>query len=137
VDQWLAREATQVNTRTLQELRSILKRSIARAQARGKVKRNVVLLRELPPATCVMALRSLWEQQAITRNAAGSRWRDNDLVFATRYGPERWERTARVPPVHAVKASLDGVDWPPRKMRHSFDPPGDPKWRDRDGSDLP
>lgn len=48
VDQWLERKAKKVSTRTLQELRSILKRSVARAQARDKVKRNVVLLCELP-----------------------------------------------------------------------------------------
>jgi integrase len=48
VDEWLACKAKEVSTRTLQELRSILKRSVARAQARDKVKRNVVLLCELP-----------------------------------------------------------------------------------------
>lgn len=48
MDQWLLRKATEVSTRTLQELRSILKRAVARAQARDKVKRNVVLLCELP-----------------------------------------------------------------------------------------
>lgn len=48
VDRWLASEAKQVSTRTLQDVRSILKRSISRAQARDKVKRNVVMLCELP-----------------------------------------------------------------------------------------
>ena len=48
VDQWLAAESKSVSTRTLQDLRSILKRAITRAQARDKVKRNVVLLCELP-----------------------------------------------------------------------------------------
>lgn len=37
VDAWLSRKAKQVSTRTLQELRSILKRSVARAQARDEV----------------------------------------------------------------------------------------------------
>ncbi|GAA2726741.1 site-specific integrase [Actinocorallia aurantiaca] len=48
VDRWLAQKAEEVSTRTLQELRSILKRTITRAQARDKVKRNVVMLCELP-----------------------------------------------------------------------------------------
>jgi integrase len=48
VDRWLATESKQVSTRTLQDVRSILKRAISRAQARDKVKRNVVLLCELP-----------------------------------------------------------------------------------------
>ena len=37
-----------LSTDTLRQLRSILKRSVARAQARDKVKRNVVLLCDVP-----------------------------------------------------------------------------------------
>jgi integrase len=48
VDRWLAVESKGISTRTLQDVRSILKRAITRAQARDKVKRNVVLLCELP-----------------------------------------------------------------------------------------
>jgi Arm domain-containing DNA-binding protein len=48
VDRWLADKAKLLSTRTLQEVRSVLKRSITRAQARDKVKRNVVLLCEVP-----------------------------------------------------------------------------------------
>jgi integrase len=48
VDRWLEKEAEQLSTRSLEALRSILKRSITRAQARDKVKRNVVLLCEIP-----------------------------------------------------------------------------------------
>lgn len=48
VDRWLANEAKTLSTRTLQDIRSILKRSIDRAQARDKVKRNVVLLCQPP-----------------------------------------------------------------------------------------
>jgi integrase len=65
VDQWLARKAKQVSTRTLQELRSILKRSIARAQARDKVKRNVVLLCELPKGRPGRPSKSLTLDQAV------------------------------------------------------------------------
>src|SRR5262249_25639209 len=46
IDRWLADKAKTLSTRTLREVRSVLKRSITRAQARDKVKRNVVLLVE-------------------------------------------------------------------------------------------
>jgi integrase len=48
VDEWLADKAKTLSTRTLREVRSILSRSIKRAQARDKVRRNVVLLCEMP-----------------------------------------------------------------------------------------
>src|SRR3569833_1558824 len=224
VEQWLARKAKQVSTRTLQELRSILKRSVARAQARDKVKRNVVLLCELPkgrpgrpsksltldqavavldaaetakpwlrayitlslltgarteelrglvwahvvafdhdrqawlpvrdvgwdqdefaiyvwrsvrrsedtkpaksrrplklPQRCVAALRTLWERQEIARQAAGDRWHDNDLVFATRTGTGLSAGNVRREFRRViVKAGLVGTEWTPREMRHSF-----------------
>jgi hypothetical protein len=44
VDRSLAEKAKVLSTRTLREVRSILLRAISRAQAREKVKRNVVLL---------------------------------------------------------------------------------------------
>jgi len=48
VDRWLAEKAETLSTSTLQNVRSILGRAVARAQARDKVKRNVVLLCEIP-----------------------------------------------------------------------------------------
>ncbi|MBC3194149.1 site-specific integrase [Pseudonocardia sp. C8] len=48
VDRWLARKARTLSTRTLQDIRSILLRSVTRAQARDKVRRNVVLLCSTP-----------------------------------------------------------------------------------------
>lgn len=48
VDRWLAVKAKSLSTSTLRQLHSILKRSVARAQAHDKVKRNVVLLCEVP-----------------------------------------------------------------------------------------
>jgi integrase len=48
VDKWLAEKAKSLSTRTLRDIRSILRRAINRAQARDKVKRNVVLLCDLP-----------------------------------------------------------------------------------------
>ncbi|MGP4105187.1 tyrosine-type recombinase/integrase [Nonomuraea sp. KM90] len=64
VDRWLAERAQHVSTRTLQELRSILKRAITRAQARDKVKRNVVLLCELPKGESGRPSKSLTFTQA-------------------------------------------------------------------------
>jgi integrase len=49
IDTWLARKAETLSTSTLRQIRSILRRSVARAQARDKVKRNVVLLSEHVP----------------------------------------------------------------------------------------
>jgi integrase len=48
VDRWLAAKAKALSTDTLRQIRSILKRSVSRAQARDKVKRNVVLLCDVP-----------------------------------------------------------------------------------------
>ncbi|RSM58937.1 site-specific integrase [Amycolatopsis sp. WAC 01376] len=48
VDEWLADVATKVSTRTVRLLHSILNRSVKRAEARDKVKRNVVMLCEIP-----------------------------------------------------------------------------------------
>lgn len=48
VDRWLAEKAHTLSTRILQDIRSILRRAVARAQARDKVRRNVVLLCEVP-----------------------------------------------------------------------------------------
>lgn len=48
VDRWLAREAKTCSTRTLRLLHSVLNRSVEHAQARDKVKRNVVALCGVP-----------------------------------------------------------------------------------------
>jgi integrase len=48
VDEWLAEKAQILSTRTVRDIRSILKRAIDRAQARDKVKRNVVALCDCP-----------------------------------------------------------------------------------------
>ncbi|MBM0256490.1 tyrosine recombinase XerC [Micromonospora sp. 4G55] len=48
VDRWLADKATTLSTRTLGELHGCLNRSVNRAMARDKVKRNVVALCTVP-----------------------------------------------------------------------------------------
>jgi integrase len=64
VDQWLADRAQIVSTRTLREIRSVLKRAITRAQARDKVKRNVVLLCDIPQGRVGRPSKSLTLTQA-------------------------------------------------------------------------
>lgn len=64
VDKWLAGKAAILSTRTLGEVRSVLKRAITRAQARDKVKRNVVLLCEVPQGCQGRPSKSLTLRQA-------------------------------------------------------------------------
>jgi integrase len=64
VDKWLTDKAQILSTRTLQEVRSVLKRAITRAQARDKVKRNVVLLCEVPQGRTGRPSKSLTLAQA-------------------------------------------------------------------------
>jgi integrase len=64
VDRWLRAESRKISTRTLQDVRSILKRAISRAQARDKVKRNVVMLCELPKGRAGRPSKSLSLREA-------------------------------------------------------------------------
>lgn len=48
VDRWLADRSTELSTRTLRMIHSILNRAVRQAHARDKVKRNVVQLCEVP-----------------------------------------------------------------------------------------
>lgn len=64
VDKWLAEMATKLSTRTLRLLHSILNRSVTHAQARDKVKRNVVALCEIPTGLGGRPSKSLTFDQA-------------------------------------------------------------------------
>ncbi len=64
VDRWLAEKARTLSTRTLQDLRSILLRAVKRAQARDKVRRNVVLLCGTPTGEKGRPSRALTVAQA-------------------------------------------------------------------------
>ncbi|MDQ3576456.1 MAG: site-specific integrase [Actinomycetota bacterium] len=79
VDDWLLDKASVLATRTLGDLRSILRRAINRAQRREKVKRNVVLLcDELPTGTDGRKSKALTLVQARAVLAAANeskRWR--------------------------------------------------------------
>jgi integrase len=64
VDKWLLDVAQRVSTRTVRLLHSILNRSVKHAQARDKVKRNVVVLCEIPNGLDGRASKSLSYAQA-------------------------------------------------------------------------
>src|SRR5262249_13876309 len=114
--------------------------------ARDKVKRNVVLLCEIPlggtgrpskslklpqaealldaaapSAMCVDALREHWTRQDGLKRQAGSRWQDNDLVFPSRVGTP-WDASHVRREFRKVveAAGLDPWAWTPRELRHGF-----------------
>jgi len=64
VDKGLEQESKRLSTRSLEPLRSILKRAVTRAQARDKVKRNVVLLCETPKGRPGRPSKALTLEQA-------------------------------------------------------------------------
>lgn len=70
VDRWLARKAKELSTRTLRILHSCLNRSVKRAMARDKVKRNVVDLCSVPTGQPGRPSNALTLQQAKAALAA-------------------------------------------------------------------
>ena len=64
MDRWLADKAKTLSTRTLREIHSCLNRSIKRAMARDKVKRNVVALCGVPKGRTGRPSKSLTLDQA-------------------------------------------------------------------------
>ncbi len=74
VDRWLAAKTKTLSTDTLRQIRSILKRSVARAQARDKVKRNVVLLCDVPTGRDGRPSKALTldQAEAVLNAAAGT-----------------------------------------------------------------
>jgi len=64
VDKWLERESKGLGTQSLEAVKSILKRAVTRAQARDKVKRNVVLLCETPKGRPGRLSKALTLEQA-------------------------------------------------------------------------
>jgi len=213
VDKWLAGKALVLSTRSLRLLHSILNRSVRNAQARDKVKRNVVALCDIPvgrpgrpskaltldqaeavlkasegsslhayivlslligarteelraltwshvdltgdpaadppippsimvwrsvrenrdtktkksrrtlalPRRCVDALVAHKARQEAARRAAGDRWQEHGLVFASAVGTELDAHNVRRAFRRVVeKAGLNPKEWTPREMRHSF-----------------
>jgi integrase len=206
VDRWLDGKSKVLSTDTLHKLHSILRLAVTRAQAREKVKRNVVLLCDIPqrregrpskslsfdqadallaaaedtpmqayivvspltgarteelrpltwshvsldsvppfievwhsvrakgetktlksrrslelPQRCVEVLRVHRDRQDEVRKAAGGRWRDRDLVFASAAGTQLdAANVRRAFRKVAASAGLDAAEWTPRELRHSF-----------------
>src|SRR5262249_41852495 len=75
VEKWLACKATTLSTRTLQSLHSCLNRSVKRAMARDKVKRNVVTLCSIPKGQPGRPSKALTMAQAEAVLAAAERTR--------------------------------------------------------------
>ena len=76
VDCWLADKARTLSTRTLGDIKSILRRAVTRAQARDKVKRNVVLLCETPTGQVGRPSKALTLDQAhaLVERRPARRW---------------------------------------------------------------
>lgn len=77
VDRWLAEKADGLSTRSLQAIHSCLNRSVRRAMARDKVKRNVVALCSIPQGRPGRPSKSLTlvQADAVLTAAEGSRMR--------------------------------------------------------------
>lgn len=74
------------------------------------------------PHRCIEALEQQQEKQAAEREAAGKKWTEHGLVFASKVGtpldPSHVRRDFR-----AAIRPVDGIDpdeWTPRELRHSF-----------------
>jgi integrase len=73
------------------------------------------------PVRAVRALRRQQTRQAATRKRVGDRWQDNDLVFASEVGTELDRHNVLRGFRRILKAAgLNGNDWTPRELRHSF-----------------
>ncbi|MBB6375210.1 integrase [Pseudonocardia eucalypti] len=105
VDGWLADRAKVVSTSTLQRIKSILRRAIARAQAREKVRRNVVLLCETPTGLGGRPSKALTlgQAQAFLQAAEGSPLRAYFIVSLL-----TGARTEELRPLTWSHVDLDG-----------------------------
>lgn len=73
------------------------------------------------PRRCAEVLRAHRWLQTAAQVAAGRRWRDNDLVFASQVGTELdAANVRRAFRAVAKRAGLAAKDWTPRELRHSF-----------------
>jgi integrase len=73
------------------------------------------------PQRCVDVLRDHQVRQEQIRQAAGSRWHDNDLVFPSQVGtPADASHVRRSFRKIVEAAGLDPGQWTPRELRHSF-----------------
>jgi integrase len=134
VDRWLADQAKTLSTSTLQIIHSILRRSINRAQARDKVKRNVVLLCDIPQGQDGRPSKSLtFDQADALLTAAESTSLHAYIVVSLLTGARTEELRAltwshvdldATPPVIMVWRSVrSGGDTKTRKSRRTLELP--------------
>jgi integrase len=130
VDKWLASKAKHLSTSVLNKLKSILRRSITRAQKRDKVKRNVVLLcDDVPTGTGGRPSRAFTQDQAAkVLAAAETSPLEAYIVLSLLVG-------ARTEELRALRWDHVDLDGDPRA-----NPPVPPSvmvWRaDREGGDV-
>jgi site-specific recombinase XerD len=73
------------------------------------------------PRRCVETLRLHRERHDQVRELAGTKWQDNDLVFASGAGTELDAANVRRSVRKVIAAAgLDPTEWTPRELRHSF-----------------
>ncbi|MGB8963249.1 MAG: site-specific integrase [Pseudonocardiaceae bacterium] len=74
------------------------------------------------PRRCVEALTAQRRQQDQDRIAAGARWQEHGLVFASKVGTPLDASDVRREFRRAIRgaAGLDAAQWTPRELRHSF-----------------
>jgi len=130
VDKWLDAKSKHLSTSVLNKLKSILRRSITRAQKRDKVKRNVVLLcDEVPTGTGGRPSRAFTQDQAArVLVAAESSPLEAYIVLSLLIG-------ARTEELRALR--WDHVDLYGDPKATPPVPPSVMVWRsDRDGGDV-
>ena len=72
------------------------------------------------PQAAVQALREHRKRQAEDRLAAGARWQDHDLVFASAIGTALDAANVRREFRKITEAAGLGTGWAPRDLRHTF-----------------
>lgn len=73
------------------------------------------------PTRCVVALRLHRLRQREIKRRRAEHWQENGLVFASNVGTELDSHNVRRAFRNVVDAAgLQGSDWTPREMRHSF-----------------
>lgn len=138
VDKWLAAKAKRLSTRTLRELHACLNRSVNRAMARDKVKRNVVALCGVPTGQVGRPSKSLTlaQAEAVLKAAEQSKLRAY-IVVSLMTGARteelralRWDHVdlegkpdadPPVPPcIHVWRSVRAGGDTKTRKSRRTL-----------------
>ena len=115
VDRWLMLKSETLSTRTLQGLHSCLNRSVRRAMARDKVKRNVVALCLVPRGQTGRPSKSLTmaQAEAVLKASEGSRLHAY-IVLSLLTGARTEElRALQWADVDLIGRSGDSLDVPP------------------------